>query len=273
MRRNSPDVRKYVLKSFDKSNPKVIPPTDSQILGCRKGNRECVYPSPQEANPKSKSGSKSKSAGSPRESASSDDEAESSSRKHSLPTIPDEDGAVGDLAEIADHGLPTARHSRRAPSDTPSLTHDKSPSPSTEGSSSVSAPLLRPGLLRTAGRASTKRKATPRSLEELPPDVQFYLNYHKTQITYHHYAHKHDVHDFLGTTFLEIALGNEPLLYAVVGFAAYQYTLQQPDGKIHDFLKYYNRSVSLLLGTIKRSQKHTVPTLLCILELASIEVR
>lgn len=80
--------------------------------------------------------------------------------------------------------------------------------------------------------------------------------------------------DVLQTTFLDVALspGNEALLNALVGFSAYHYTLQNPQGKIQDFLQYYNKAVTLLLTALKKGEKASLGTLLCILQLAAIEV-
>ena len=81
--------------------------------------------------------------------------------------------------------------------------------------------------------------------------------------------------DVLQSTFLDVALssGNEALLNALVGFSAYHYTLQNRQGKIQDFLQYYNKAVHLLLRAIKKEEKPTLGTLLCMLQLAAIEVR
>jgi len=65
----------------------------------------------------------------------------------------------------------------------------------------------------------------------LPPDLQFYLTYFYKNITHLHYALKFDSGNFLRTTFLDAALRNEALLYAVVGFSAFQRTLRNPAGK------------------------------------------
>lgn len=91
-------------------------------------------------------------------------------------------------------------------------------------------------------------------------------------MSYHHYSLKRDEGNFLKTEFLELAKRHEPLRYAVVGFAAYFHTLSKPDGKISDFLKYYNESVSRLRAAITKSRKQTLSTFLTILQLASIEV-
>ncbi|KAG9946881.1 hypothetical protein KCU98_g18318, partial [Aureobasidium melanogenum] len=82
---------------------------------------------------------------------------------------------------------------------------------------------------------------------------------------------KYDSGDFLKTTFLEIALGYEPLLYAITAFSAYHHTLAKPGGKLSSFLGYYNKSVSLLRQSLERSPRHTVATLLTILQLATFE--
>lgn len=83
---------------------------------------------------------------------------------------------------------------------------------------------------------------------------------------------KFDSENFLQTTFLDIAIRHEPLLYAVVGFAAFQRTLHNLDGKIQDFLEYYNKAVSLLLHALKKGERHTNGMILAILQLATIEV-
>jgi hypothetical protein len=107
----------------------------------------------------------------------------------------------------------------------------------------------------------------------LPQDLQFYLTYFYDNITHCHYSLKHDTGNFLRTHFLDAALRNEALLHAVVGFSAFQRTLQNPEGKIIDFLPYYNKAVSLLLKSLKRGEKHSSGTILAILQLATIEVR
>lgn len=91
-------------------------------------------------------------------------------------------------------------------------------------------------------------------------------------MTHHHYSLKYDGGDFLKTTFLEIALGYEPLLYAITAFSAYFHTLAMPNGKVQYFLGYYDKSVSLLRQSLLRSPRHTVATLLTILQLATFEV-
>lgn len=106
----------------------------------------------------------------------------------------------------------------------------------------------------------------------LPHELQFYLGYYYENITSYHYCMLGDADDFFRTILMSVAIRNEALLYAVVGFAAYHHALNNPNGQINEFLQYYNRSVSLLLSFLKKKEKHNVTTLLTILQLATIEV-
>lgn len=206
---------------------------------------------------------------SPQESGSSPEDNAGDS-KEPLAAIPDDEEDEGDY-ESFDTAAPD---SRREVSDTPSLTHDRSPSPSTESSATVTTGAPRPPLLRTSSGQTSKQASTGmKSFADLPQDIKFYLNYHKTQMTPHHYSLKYHSMTFFKTGFLEMALKYEPLLYAAVGFAAYYHTLTKPDGRMSNFLQYYNKSVSLLRQSLSRSKKHSLATLATILQLASIEVR
>ena len=62
-------------------------------------------------------------------------------------------------------------------------------------------------------------------------------------------------------------------MYAVVAFAAYHNALSREDGKVKDFLDAYNKSVSLLRQSLAKTDRHSLSTLLTILQLATIEVR
>lgn len=160
---------------------------------------------------------------------------------------------------------------------TDSATHrqEKSMSPLTDASSphsssrSASAALKNSATLSSVS-TTTSRESTPWS--HLPADLQHYLYYHQSHLTYEYYFFKYDADQFLHTVFLEHALSYEPLLYAVVGFAAFRFTLNQSEGKIQDFLQYYNKSVSLLRRSLQSGQKHTDSTMLTILQLAAFEV-
>ncbi|KAK4997257.1 hypothetical protein LTR66_003293 [Elasticomyces elasticus] len=239
---------------------------------CRKGNRECAYPESGGANKSSRSQSKSSV---PESASNSSTEEDDQDEKKRLSSILDEDTEATNnmLAQSSLTGLsPLGETSSRELSDTPSLIPDQGTSSPTEGSILLPHGQLRQSSSTTASKRPTRRPGVrSERWAELPKDVKFFLNYHRTQLSHYHYAFNHDAGDFLKTTFLEIAIRNDPLLYAVVGFAAYHYTLTTPNGKIQDFLGYYNQSVSQLRLYLAENQKHTVATLLTILQLATFE--
>lgn len=105
------------------------------------------------------------------------------------------------------------------------------------------------------------------------PEFQPYIDYFVENITNYHYSLANDGDDFFSSILPSMAVRHEPLLYALVGFSAYNATLQNPNGKLQDFLHYYNKSVTLLLGCLKRKETNNVPTLVTILQLVTIEVR
>lgn len=254
--------------------------------GCKKGSRECVYPEPTTG---------SRSAGAKSSQISTDDSRDSSSQDEDgdavfdvLDSIPDEDEHLD--AQLSYDKISNASGLRRASSplsngprtsirhasETPSLVQDKgsSPTPSTEGS--VGLPSQQASRVKRHPQQFPLTSGPPGIQEQwahLAPDLQFYLTYFYENITYMHYSIKFDPHNFLHTELIPAALKNEALLYGIVGFAAFQRTLHQPDGKIEHFLPYYNKAVSLLLSSLLRGEKHNDGTLMAILQLTTIEVR
>lgn len=119
---------------------------------------------------------------------------------------------------------------------------------------------------------------TPETLQEittlsrLPVDHRDYLLYHRNHLTSNHYFFKNEANHFLHDILLKHALSYEPLLFAVIGFAAFQSSLNNNESKVQDFLGYYNRSVILLRKSLASGQKHTDATMLTILQLATFEV-
>lgn len=204
---------------------------------------------------------------------SSGDEMDGPSESSRLPPIPDEDAEPGLASEPSsavsapvggmllpahDSMSPTnkERGSRSPPGEGPSKPPSRRPQPHRVGSRQQ---------LRTAQLSGPKWAS-------LTKDIRFFLKYHRDNITCNHYALKYDGSNFLQTTFLEIALGYEPLLYAITAFSAYFYTIKHPNGRVQMFLQYYNKSVSLLRESLAKAQKHSSATLLCILQLATFEV-
>ncbi|RDL33609.1 uncharacterized protein BP5553_07977 [Venustampulla echinocandica] len=252
---------------------------------CSKGSRDCVYPQPPTSSKASGSGPSKRSQVSTRESpgSSSDEFEDADSSERQLAPIPDEDGFHGDPTHPQGIPKPTAQRtnasqpscgpksSTRNSSEAPSLVQDKgsSPTPSTEGSVGYSSyKTLFGSRLPPKPTSSTSDRG---DWSYLPQDLRFYLTYFCENITHHHYSLKYDAEDFMRTRFLDIALENEGLLYAIVGFSAFQHTLHHPGRNIQGFLQYYNKSVSLLLRSLKRGERHNDGTLLAILQLATIE--
>jgi hypothetical protein len=164
--------------------------------------------------------------------------------------------------------LNLVRGALRQGSETPSQEGNKSSSPSL---STGTASSLNTAAYHAADLSfSTSVARTDWS--HLPPDFRNYLNYFCENITHHHYCMVSDADDFVRGILPNIAVRNEALLNAIVGFSAYHVTLKNPNGKVKDFLQYYNKSVRLLLNFLKRREKHNIATLLTILQLATIEV-
>ncbi|KAH7328214.1 hypothetical protein B0I35DRAFT_403620 [Stachybotrys elegans] len=176
---------------------------------------------------------------------------------------------------------PVARKASRTtgmsfPSHQHSLGRRGSETPSQEGnkSSSPSASTVTTGSFTTAPLQMSEFPATPGGrpdFSHLPLQMQRHLNWFIDNITYHHYCLNLDGDNFFKDILPHVALTDEALLNALVGFSAYHTTLQDPDGKLEDFLQYYNRSVTLLLACLKRKERYSVGTLLTILQLATIE--
>ncbi|KAK2591640.1 hypothetical protein QQS21_010654 [Conoideocrella luteorostrata] len=151
---------------------------------------------------------------------------------------------------------------RRESADSVSQDGHRQSSPSTStGGSTTAAPSLDLNI-PTDGRADWSH---------LPSDYQHYLNYFVENITHFHYSIAHDKDDFFNTILPSLAVQHEPLLNAVVGFSTYHATLENPDGQLQEFLKYYNKSVTSLLESINRKEMNNVLTLITILQLLTIE--
>ncbi|RYP71419.1 hypothetical protein DL771_004786 [Monosporascus sp. 5C6A] len=247
---------------------------------CRKGKRDCVYPEPP--NSKGSTGpsplreSSFSHRGSP---DSAPDEAEEGTETGaSLGSIPDE--------EPTQLPTPPAKSAAWSQNTNTALTfgsegstRGSSETPSPEGTKSASPSM---SISPTASFTSYLQMPDPMLLvsseppdwSHLSPDFKFYLKYFCNNINVGHYCMNHDPDNFFRSFLPGIAVqnGNDALLNAVVGFAAYHYTVQNPKGKIQDFLQYYNRSVTLLLTSFRKREKQSVATLMTILQLATIEV-
>ncbi|RFU28276.1 hypothetical protein B7463_g8051, partial [Scytalidium lignicola] len=251
---------------------------------CRKGGRDCVYPELSTSSKAGSSAAKINQVPVQQSPDSSSDDYEDAPDLDRLGVIPDE---YETLSEAGSKGpsqvrvrrsttsLSTAQNSTtRNSSETPSLVQDKGLSPSsTEDSAGYSAyhTSRTSRFMQSGSLSSTGPDGVKPDWSHLPSDLQFYLLYFYDNITFLHYSLKCASPNFHRTEFLDAALRNEALLYAVVGFSAFQRTLHNPEGKMQDFLQYYNKAVSLLLKSLKRGEKHNIGTLLAILQLATIE--
>ncbi|MCJ1478554.1 hypothetical protein MMC13_007235 [Lambiella insularis] len=254
----------------------------SLTAGCAKGTRECNYPEPASA---TKSTSTSKLGQPPesiQESESSSGEYEDeeldftpltaqSSSETPKPPRPQLSGPNVRSTTKKQSGQNNQAYA--GPLSTSKL-KEKSLSPPADDSSGYSKSRSTSTTFDSTGQMSSISPATSHdhlSWSQLKPEMQHYLHYHRAHLTFHHYFFKHGAAHFVNHTLVETALEYEPLLYALVGFAAFHETTKKPDGKIGVFLDYYNKSVQGLLLSLKRGQKHTDATLLTILQLAAFE--
>ncbi|KAF2721947.1 hypothetical protein K431DRAFT_62442 [Polychaeton citri CBS 116435] len=230
---------------------------------CKKGKRECNYPETASSSSSRAARSVKAKDDLDRDSSPSDDE---TARTGALAQVLDEEEG-GDQDD--DSTTYESTSSRKA-SEASALTREKglTPASATDSTSASTRPAL--------SRGNSQPVIQPSIIEHvrwpgLPSDIKWYLSYHRNNISHHHYGFKYDGSNFLAETFLHIAMGDEALMYAVVAFAAYFYTLSREDGSIHEFLKYYDRSVTILLSSLGKRRKLRVSTLLTILQLATIE--
>ncbi|RFU78747.1 hypothetical protein TARUN_3453 [Trichoderma arundinaceum] len=248
---------------------------------CRKGNRECIYPEPPgskgnlgQSTTKSKDGSSAQYI-SP--TSSNEGEEDDTEQETKLRTIPDDDEPDGLPRRESMSILSQARRASatspnvtlaniRQASETPSQEGNKSASPSTSTVTTGSwTPAGHPGIEVTLSTGGALDR------QPLPRDFQTYLQFFRENMTNYHYGLAVDEDDFFNSELPTVAIQCEPLLNALVGFAAYHVTLQNPNGQLQDFLQYYNRSVTQLLSLLKRKETHNVLVLLTILQLATIE--
>ncbi|KAF9881812.1 hypothetical protein CkaCkLH20_00958 [Colletotrichum karsti] len=245
---------------------------------CRKGSRECIYPEPPA--PKGTAGQSSKDAANTQQaspdSSNDPEDGDEDTEPAGLDTIPDED--EGEEESYQKQFAGPSRSSTassfnlqrsggtRGSSETPSHEGTKSASPSasvgTSSSHTTTYAMPDLGVLSVGSHADWSN---------LSADIRQHLEYFCENVTHYHYCMLTDTHEVFRVILPNYALQSEALLYAVVGFAAYQRTLQDPNGKMEDFLKYYNKSVILLLNSLKRKEKHNICMLLTVLQLATIE--
>ncbi|KAL6883939.1 hypothetical protein HDV57DRAFT_436041 [Trichoderma longibrachiatum] len=249
-------------------------------LRCRKGTRDCVWPEPGSggaSGPSTATRRRERSSAQHRSPTSSNEaEEEDAELEAKLGAIPDDDEPDEPPRRTSMSVVPQPR---RASATSPSIaftsTCQTSASPSQEGHKSASPSTSTPttGSWTPAGHHGTEATlpgSASSSVPNLPLDFQNYLQYFSENMTNYHYGLAVDEDDFFTTELPQVAMQCEPLLNALVGFAAYHATLRNPNGELKEFLHYYNRGVSLLLKLLKKGECN-VHVLLTILQLATIE--
>ncbi|KAF3921154.1 hypothetical protein ABW21_db0201759 [Orbilia brochopaga] len=123
--------------------------------------------------------------------------------------------------------------------------------------------------------------AQPPSQRNSPgPDVGFWLDYHRKNITFQHYLLKSDDSDFFSNSLLSYAVRNEALLYSVVAFASLHYFTQEErtatnwetdQQSVETFFEYHNRAIVSLRESFQENLPPDVFTLLTVLQLATLE--
>ncbi|KAL4871832.1 hypothetical protein BDV12DRAFT_163190 [Aspergillus spectabilis] len=263
---------------------------------CRKGNRECIYPSSTSgpvSKPAPRSVAKAKlprpqSRGSDSSGPLEPDEA------HILEPIADEEeeveGSPGSSTRVSPTNIgPTSTAGSKAAlykkKSTQSLRRRKgkqqpppaadpvpsrkesSSSPSTEASSRFESLSARSDSVGFNFFEAVHDPITA----HLPEDLRFYLSYHRDSINFRHYFLHPRSTSFVNQTLVEYALQYEPLLYAIVGFSAYHHCVQTGGGKLYSFLRYYNKALSLLRKSLGSGEPYSEATLATVLVLTTFE--
>ena len=262
------------------------------FVGCKKGNRDCVYP---DASGSAKGSGRQKTSEQRARQETQSSDGEEVDDPKVLETIKDEDEDEDEDEEsVADT---TSGQTLKPSIESPVMKKESSQSldrademrqqsessssmgltpPSTEASASFSGAQTPASSIRTMPSNSTIRSSSHVPLSKRwshhKPDVQSLLQYHQDRISYFHYFFKTDAADFIHTDFVELALTYDPLLYALVGFAAYHRTLESPKGKLSAFLGYYSKSLSALRKELETPQKPSEARILTICTLATFEV-
>ncbi|KAL4943300.1 hypothetical protein BDV06DRAFT_140679 [Aspergillus oleicola] len=267
---------------------------------CRKGNRECVYPSSTTSSaskpaPRSVAKVKASRPQSRGSDSSGPIEGHEAEGARSLEPIADEDEdvvegspgssthqsptATGPTAQTGSKSMlsqkksnqslrrPKGKQLAASATDPVPSRKENSSSPTSESSSrfgSLSARSDSIGFIPfdTVGDLSTAH---------LPEDLRFYLSYHRDSINYRHYFLHPRSTNFVDQTLVEYALQYEPLLYAIVGFSAYHHCVQTSGGKLYSFLKYYNKALSLLRRSLGSGEPYSEATLATVLVLTTFE--
>jgi len=257
------------------------------FAGCRKGNRECEFPQGTSSSKRTKTGEHRTTA---RTSAGETDESKLETiRDESEGEEDDHDDDHEDEEEQAPplklstklhkpslarmrtkslQGSPLPTQYRQK-SDPLSNVQGETNTPLTEASASeLETP---PSAFATASKDPSYRWM--RLKPDLKPDMQMYLRFQYEHMNSYHYLCRLDPEDFFHVELIDLALQFEPLLYAVVAYAAYHHTLRLPDSEAHfkSFWKYYCKSIVKLRKWLLSNDDGSDLVLLTVLQLAVFE--
>ncbi|KAK2740759.1 hypothetical protein FQN57_005991 [Myotisia sp. PD_48] len=244
---------------------------------CSKGSRECVYPPPSTPKGSHRSSTKDKQAAILESESEDDARSENAEREKSdFPTSQsrEQTSRQTDQASNQRRGAPTITRRRTAPA-LDSRIHDKSASPASD-MTAMSTASHSPGSSSLDSTAAIFESlccltSSVPDNASLSDNVRFFLRYRTQNISYSHYLMKSNATRFIQHDMMRHAVEYEPLLYAVVAFSAYHYSVAHPNGKLYTFLQYYHRSVSSLLQSIKNGDPHNDAMILTMLQLATFE--
>ncbi|KAK4938487.1 hypothetical protein LTR66_015091 [Elasticomyces elasticus] len=112
-----------------------------------------------------------------------------------------------------------------------------------------------------------------RQCPTLDAKMEQYLLFHYEHMTHYHYMFKLDPEDFIHEELIRLAFQYEPLLYAILGFAAYHHALRLPDvqASFRAFWGYYAQSIELLRRVLQQKHDQHDLALLTMLQLATFE--
>lgn len=222
------------------------------LTGCKKGNRDCVYPEPPPSNKGRRGSQKGKEGSVCSEESSIDDFDEEILRSSASATSVERDTALCFSPVQSESELTTI---------------------SMEDNSIIKDGSISPMMSRDSNLLTRSRSMSTNAWDDLPDEIKFYMNYARNNLTAHHWNYSPDGPDGLYHALLEAAVRYKPLLYAVTCFAAYHHNLERADGRIENFLIYHSKSVISLSQSLKKGEKRNLATLLTILQLATIEVK
>ncbi|PHH52983.1 Adhesion and hyphal regulator 1 [Ceratocystis fimbriata CBS 114723] len=259
---------------------------------CRKGNRSCKYPDPDDKPRKGAKAAKPKGREEFRLPL-----IKATEYAHFLPsyhplafqkkgysadkgvtkleTIPDLDDPEESLITGAQPPAPSAQHDPSADVAQNRTTNAGSSPNSSETSRKFSASVSPTDSTAASSAAEADglptRSLVSKTYSHLSSDMKDCLDWYHKNISHYHYCILSDSHEFFSVTLPRLALLDETLLYALVGFSAYLRSLANPNSSIKDFLVYFNRSISTLISHLKAREETSIVRLISVLQLATLE--